>query len=218
MDTRKRIVIAEDHKILRDGLKAILNSNEEFIVVGEASDGIEAIQYIQKLEPDLLLIDLSMPRMNGISVIKEIKARFPKTKVVTLTMHKDEEYVLETFRSGTDGYCTKSSGHHELLAAIRAVLSGKTYVSPEVSDKVLEGYLESKRHIKAESSWGSLSQREKEVLKLVGEGYRNKEIAELLFISVKTVEKHRNNIMRKLDLHNASSLTAYAIAKGLVEK
>lgn len=218
MDGKKRVVIAEDHQILRDGLKAILNDSKNLEVVGEADDGISAIRRIQQLEPDLVLLDLSMPRMNGISVIKEIKGRYPEIKIVTLTMHKDEEYVLETFRSGADGYCIKSSGHDELLMAIRAVLDGKTYVSPEISDKVLEGYLETKKRIKGKSSWESLTQREKEVLKLVGEGYRNKGIADLLCISVKTVEKHRANIMHKLDLHSASALTAYAIDKNLVEK
>ncbi len=218
MEKKKRIVIAEDHQILRDGLKAILNASDDLKVVGEAEDGLEAIRRIQELEPDLALLDLSMPRMDGLSVIKEIKSRNPETKIVALTMHKDEEYVLEAFRSGANGYCIKSSGHNELKVAIRSVLSGKTYVSPEISDKVLEGYLETKRRIKEKSSWDTLTQREREVLKLVGEGYRNKEIADYLCISVKTVEKHRANIMQKLDLHSASALTAYAIEKGLVEK
>ena len=218
MEKKSRIVIAEDHQILRDGLKAILNTSEDLKVVGEAADGLEAIRRIQELSPDLALLDLSMPRMDGLSVMKEIRNRNPKTKLVALTMHKDEEYVLEAFRSGANGYCIKSSGHDELLVAIRAVLSGKTYVSPEISDKVLEGYLETKKRMKEKSSWDTLTQREKEVLKLVGEGYRNKEIADYLCISVKTVEKHRANIMQKLDLHSASALTAYAIEKGLVEK
>jgi len=218
MEKKSRIVIAEDHQILRDGLKAILNASEDLKVVGEAADGLEAIRRIHELSPDLALLDLSMPRMDGLSVMKEIHNRNPETKIVALTMHKDEEYVLEAFRSGANGYCIKSSGHNELLVAIRAVLSGKTYVSPEISDKVLEGYLETKKRMKKKSSWDTLTQREREVLKMVGEGYRNKEIADYLCISVKTVEKHRANIMQKLDLHSASALTAYAIEKGLVEK
>jgi DNA-binding NarL/FixJ family response regulator len=218
MENKSRILIAEDHQILRDGLKAILNASDDLTVVGEASDGLEAIRRIQELSPDLALLDLSMPRMDGLSVMKDIKNRNPETKIVALTMHKDEEYVLEAFRYGADGYCIKSSGHNELLVAIRAVLSGKTYVSPEISDKVMEGYLETKKRMKEKSSWDTLTQREKEVLKLVGEGYRNKKIADYLCISVKTVEKHRANIMQKLDLHSASALTAYAIEKGLVEK
>lgn len=218
MEKKKRIVVVEDHQILRDGLKALLNASDDLTVVGEAEDGLEAIQRIQELTPDLVLLDLSMPRMSGLSVIKEIKNRNPEIKIVALTMHKDEEYVLEAFRSGANGYCIKSSGHNELLVAIQAVLSGKKYVSPEVSEKVLEGYLETKKRIKEKTSWDTLTQREREVLKLVGEGYQNKEIAEFLCISVKTVEKHRANIMQKLDLHSASALTAYAIDKRLVAR
>lgn len=218
MEKKSRIVIAEDHQILRDGLKAILNASDDLKVVGEAEDGLQAIRRIQELTPDLALLDLSMPRMDGLSVIKEIKSRNPETKIVALTMHKDEEYVLEAFRSGANGYCIKTTGHDELIVAIRSVLSGKTYVSPEISDKVLEGYLETKKRFKEKTSWDTLTQREREVLKLVGEGYRNKEIADYLCISVKTVEKHRANIMQKLDLHSASALTAYAIERGLVEK
>ena len=218
MEKKSRIVIVEDHQILRDGLKAILNASDDLKVVGEAEDGLQAIRRIQELTPDLALLDLSMPRMDGLSVIKEIKSRNPETKIVALTMHKDEEYVLEAFRSGANGYCIKTTGHDELIVAIRSVLSGKTYVSPEISDKVLEGYLETKKRFKEKTSWDTLTQREREVLKLVGEGYRNKEIADYLCISVKTVEKHRANIMQKLDLHSASALTAYAIERGLVEK
>ncbi|RJQ63856.1 MAG: DNA-binding response regulator [Desulfobacteraceae bacterium] len=216
MREKKRVFIAEDHTILRQGLKALLNENDDLEVVGEAADGLEAIRRLQDLSPDIALLDLSMPRMDGLSVIKEVKRQNPETKIVALTMHNDEEYVLEAFKSGANGYCLKSSSQSELLVAIRAVLSGKTYVSPEVSEKVLEGYLETKKRVKERSSWDTLTQREKEVLKLVGEGYRNKEIADYLCISVKTVEKHRANIMQKLDLHSASALTAYAIEKGLV--
>jgi DNA-binding NarL/FixJ family response regulator len=215
---KKKIVIAEDHTILRQGLKALLKSNDNLEVVGEAEDGLEAVRCVDKKNPDLLLLDLNMPRMDGISVINEIKKRHPETKIIVLTMHMQEEYILEAFRSGAQGYCLKASSHEELLMAINAVLSGKFYVSPEISGKVLEGFLEGQRNIRKKSSWDMLTQREKEVLKLVGEGYQNKEIADYLFISVKTVEKHRANIMEKLDLHSASALTAYAIEKGLIIK
>jgi DNA-binding NarL/FixJ family response regulator len=215
---KKRIVIAEDHTILRQGLKALLKSDENLEVVGEAEDGLEAIRCVEKKNPDLLLLDLNMPRMDGISVINEIKKRHPETKIIVLTMHMQEEYILEAFRSGAQGYCLKASSHDELKMAINAVLSGKFYVSPEISGKVLEGFLEGQKNIKKKSSWDILTQREKEVLKLVGEGYQNKEIADYLFISVKTVEKHRANIMEKLDLHSASALTAYSIEKGLIIK
>jgi len=218
MQEKKTVVIAEDHTILREGLKALLNANDDLIVIGEAEDGQNAIRCIMQKTPDLALLDLSMPKMGGISVIKEINGSIPETKILALTQHAEEEYALEALKSGAKGYCLKTSNQAELLFAIRTVLSGKTYVSPEISDRVMEGYLESKKRVKSKSSWETLTQREKEVLKLVGEGYRNKEIAVFLSISVKTVEKHRGNIMNKLNLHSASALTAYAIDKGLVVK
>jgi DNA-binding NarL/FixJ family response regulator len=213
---KKRVVIAEDHTILRQGLRSLLSTSDELDVVGEAGDGMSAIRIIKELDPDLVLLDLNMPRMNGIAVIKEIKQTCPETRILALTMYRKEEYILEVFKSGGDGYCLKSGGHEDLMAAIRAVLAGKQYVSPEISDMVLEGYLESRKTLKEKTSFELLTQREKEVLKLVGEGYHNKEIADYLCISPKTVEKHRGNIMQKLDLHSASALTAYAIDKGLV--
>jgi two-component system response regulator NreC len=216
MNEKKKIVIAEDHTILRQGLCALLSSHDNLEVVGEADDGLDAIRCVEKKNPDLLLLDLNMPRMDGISVIKEVKKRHSETKIIVLTMHKQEEYILETFKSGAEGYCLKASSHDELIIAINAVLSGKRYISPEISEKVLEGFMEGQKNIKQKSSWDTLTQREKEVLKLVAEGYQNKEISDYLCISVKTVEKHRANIMEKLDLHSASTLTAYAIEKGLV--
>jgi DNA-binding NarL/FixJ family response regulator len=151
-------------------------------------------------------------------VLKDVKSRFPKTKVLVLTIHESEEYILEGLQSGANGYCLKDAGRTELLTAIGKVLDGESYISPAVAGKVLEGYLNDRRKLKARSAWDSLTQREKEVLKLVGEGYMNKEIAGYLCISVKTVEKHRSNIMQKLDVHTASALTALAIAKGLVTR
>ena len=201
-----RIVIVEDHKILREGLKALVRSNEDFQIVAEAGDGLEAIRAVEKHHPDLLLLDLSMPRMSGISVIKDIKTRFPETKMLALTIHESEDYILESFHSGLDGYCLKDSSQSELLLAINHVLEGKTYLSPGISDKVLVGFLEEKKALKSVTSWDTVTQREKEVLKLVGEGYKNKEIADYLCISVKTVEKHRSNIMRKLDAHTSPGL------------
>jgi DNA-binding NarL/FixJ family response regulator len=216
MEDNKRIVIVEDHAILRQGVRSLLNSHDDLEVVGEAEDGIEAIRCIDKYNPYLVLLDISMPKMDGIAVLKDVKKRHPETKVLVLTMYKKEEYVLEVFNSGAEGYCLKSSSYDELLMGVRAVLSGKQFISPEISGKVLEGYIEGQKTIKQKSSWDTITQREKEVLKLVGEGYQNKEIADYLCISVKTVEKHRANIMEKLDLHSASALTAYAIEKGLV--
>jgi two-component system, NarL family, response regulator NreC len=213
-----RIVIAEDHKILREGLKSLVKGMDGFEVVAEAGDGLDAIRAVEKHKPDLLLLDLSMPRMSGISVIKDLKSRFPEIKILALTIHESEDYILESFHSGLDGYCLKDANYNELLMAINHVLEGKTYLSPGIADKVLVGFLEEKKTLKAATSWDTVTQRERDVLKLVGEGYKNKEIADYLCISVKTVEKHRSNIMRKLEVHTSSGLTAIAIEKGLVTK
>lgn len=218
MVDKKKIVIAEDQKILREGLKSLLSSSDDFEIVGEAEDGLNAVRCVEKHNPDLLLLDLSMPKMSGISAIKDIKTRIPETRILVLTIHESEEYILEVFQAGADGYCLKDASHSELVIAIRHVLSGNRYISPGISDKVLEGFLEERKSLKSVTSWDRLTQREIEVLKLVGEGYKNKEIANYLCISPKTVEKHRSNIMGKLDIHTASGLTAYAIDKGLVTK
>jgi len=218
MALKYRIVIAEDHTILREGLRALLSSNPDFEIVGEAGDGREAIRCVEKLKPHLVLTDLSMPRMNGMDAIREIKRRSPETKVLVLTVHKTEEYILATLQAGADGYLLKDSTHAELLAAVRHVLSGKHYISPGISDKVLDGYLEGRKTLKTRTSWETLTQREREILKLIAEGYKNKEIADDLCISVKTVEKHRANLMEKLNLHNVQALTTFAIEKGLVSR
>ncbi len=214
----KNIVLAEDHRLLREGLKALLQTEKDLQIIGEAENGLEAIRCVEKHAPDLILLDLSMPKMSGISVIKEIKSRFPKVKILALTIHESDQYVLEAFQSGADGYCLKDASRDELLIAIKSVLNGKIYISPGISGGIMVGYLEGKKIIKGSTTWDSITQREKDVLKLIGEGYRNKEIADLLNISVKTVEKHRANVMKKLDLHNVSALTAYAIEKKLVAK
>ncbi|PKN25440.1 MAG: DNA-binding response regulator [Deltaproteobacteria bacterium HGW-Deltaproteobacteria-21] len=216
MDHKRKIVIAEDHKILREGLKSLLGTVEDLEIVGEAADGIEAIRCVENSHPELLLLDLSMPKMNGISVIRDLKSRLPETRILVLTIHESEDYILEAFRSGLDGYCLKDANYSELLIAIRSVLDGKRYLSPSISEKVLAGFLDDRKTLKLRSSWEMLTQREREVLKLVGEGYKNKEIAGYLCISEKTVEKHRSNIMRKLDLHTSSALTAIGFEKGLV--
>ncbi len=218
MASKTKVVLAEDHTILREGLKSLLSTNQDFEVIGEAGDGREAIQSVEKLKPDLILIDLSMPRMNGMEAIREIRRLSKEVRIVVLTVHKSEEYILGTFKAGADGYVLKDATHEELLMALRSVLKGKPYISPEISEKVLEGYLEGRKTLKSKTSWETLTFREREILKLIAEGYKNKEIAEELCISVKTVEKHRSNLMEKLNLHSAQALTAFAIEHGLVSK
>jgi len=218
VEGKTKVVIVEDHKLFREGLKSLLSDKDDLVVVGEAGDGIEAIRAVKKCRPDLLLLDLSMPKMNGISVMKEIKSQFPEIKIMALTIHESDQYVLEAFEAGADGYCLKDAGRNELMVAVDSVVQGKRYISPSISDNVLEGYMTGRKKLKSKTTWDSITQREREVLKLLGEGYQNKEISDLLHISVKTVEKHRANIMNKLDLHNAAALTAFAIEHGLVAK
>jgi len=218
MNKRWRIVIAEDHTILREGLRALLGSDPEFDIVGEAKDGLEAIACVKRLAPDVVLMDLSMPKMNGMEAMREIKKIAPETKVLVLTVHKNEEYILASFQAGSDGYVLKDAGHHELTSAIRTVLKGKPYLCPAVSAVVLDGYLLGKESFKGESAWDTLTARERGVLKLIAEGYKNKQIADLLCVSAKTVEKHRANLMKKLDLHSIPALTTLAMEKGLIDK
>ena len=215
---KQRIVIAEDYTILREGLQMLISADPELEVVGEAVDGHDAIRCVEKNRPHLVLMDLSMPRMNGMDAIKEIRKRVPDTKIVVLTVHKTEEYILAALKAGADGYVLKDATHDELIMAVKNVLSGKRYISPGISEKVIEGYLDGRKVIKTHTSWDTLTQREREILKLIAEGYRNKEIAEYLCISVKTVEKHRANLMEKLDLHNVQALTTFALERGLISR
>lgn len=216
MESKKQIFIVEDHRLFREGLKAILSPVPEYEIVGEAEDGLEAVRLIRKSKPDLVLLDLSMPRMNGFSVLREIKGAMPDVKILVLSIHESDQYVLQAFDAKADGYAIKDSSREELRMAIRSVLEGKKYISPGIADSVLEGYLDGRKTLKSKSSLDTVTEREKEVLKLLGEGCQNKEIADLLNISVKTVEKHRANIMSKLDLHNAAALTAFAFEHGLI--
>jgi DNA-binding NarL/FixJ family response regulator len=216
--TPKKILLAEDHKLLREGLKSILASDTEFQIVGEAQDGQEAIRLIRVVKPDVVLLDLTMPRLDGFSVLRAIKGECPETRVLVLTVHESDQYVHEAFRAGADGYCLKDASRDELLMAIRSTLGGKMYISPGVAKSVMSGYLAGRKQIREESSWESLTPREKEILKLIAESYQNKEIAQILNISVKTVEKHRGNLIEKLDLHSSTALTAYAYEHGLINR
>lgn len=216
MLTKQKVVIAEDHTILRAGLRALLASQQNLEVVGEAGDGREAVRIVDALVPDLVLIDLSMPRLNGMEAIKEIKSQHPQIKIIVLTVHKSDEYIIASLDAGANGYMLKDASKNELLLAIEYVLAGKLFLSPSISDKVAEAYLENKKGKKKSSVWDSLTLREREVLKLIAEGHKNKDIADHLCISLKTVEKHRSNLMQKLDLHNTAALTTYAIEKKII--
>lgn len=217
MEHKHRVVIVEDHQLFRDGLKAMLNKRGDIDIVGEAEDGLEALKTLRNLQPDMVLLDLSMPKLSGISVLKEMKRELPDTRFLLLTIHESDQHVLEAFTAGANGYCIKDSSREELMLAIDSVLAGKTYISPGISDQVMEGFLSSRKKLKTQTRWETVTQREREVLKLLAEGYTNKEIGDFLHISVKTVEKHRANLIGKLDLHNVAQLTAFAIENGLVE-
>lgn len=216
MGGKQRIFIVEDHTLLRAGLRALLSQDPDLEIVGEADNGRDAIRAISLLSPNLVLMDISMSGMNGIEAMIDVKRRNPETRVLVLTIHKTEEYIHASLRAGADGYMLKDASHDELRVAIRSVLNGKTYLSPDISGKVINAYLGTGKDASPSSSWDTLTHREREVLKLVAEGHPNKFIANYLCLSIKTVEKHRSNLMKKLDLHNASTITAYAIEKGLI--
>lgn len=217
MESKRKIVIAEDHTILRAGLRALLASQNGLEVIGEAGDGREAIRKVDTLQPDLLLIDLSMPKLNGIDAIREIKSQHPEIKIIVLTVHKSDEYIIAALRAGANGYMLKDASQNELLLAIDYVINGKTFLSPSISDKLVDAVLNTDKKDKPAAGLDNLTAREREILKLVAEGNTNKKIADHLCISLKTVEKHRSNLMKKLDLRNTAALTAYAIEKKMVD-
>lgn len=202
-----RIFIAEDHTLLREGLKALIKTNPDWDVVGEAADGVETLERLDPDAVDLLLIDLTMPRLTGVRVIKEVKDNFPTMRILVLTGHSDEEFVYAALKAGADGYVVKDSTNEDLAAAVRNVMKGNGYLSPTVSMDVIRGYIDGKTSPdQPQSKIDALTGREREVLALVVEGHPNAKIAELLYISIKTVEKHKTNIMRKLKVANQSEL------------
>jgi DNA-binding NarL/FixJ family response regulator len=216
MKSINRILIVEDHTLLRQGLQAMLSMEPDLEVVGEAVDGRQGVHLAGSLAPRLVLMDLTMPGTNGTEAICEIKKRYPGIRVLVLTVHKAEEYIRAALQAGADGYVLKHASRDELMLAIRSILGGKTYLSPDVAEKVINGYLDGGVGVHPHTAWESLTLREREVLKLVAEGNANRHIADYLCVSVKTVEKHRSNLMKKLNLHNAAALTAYAIERGVV--
>jgi DNA-binding NarL/FixJ family response regulator len=211
-----RILLVEDHTLLRAGLRALLLQDPDLEIVGEADNGRDAVRAMSALAPDLVLMDLSMPGLGGIEAIIEIRRRSIETRIIVLTIHKSDEYIHAALHAGANGYVLKDATHDELRGAIRTVLSGKTYLSPDVSSRMIATYLSGADARVVVRPWDTLTHREREILKLVAEGRANRQIAEYLNLSVKTVEKHRSNLMRKLDLHNVAMLTTFAIENGLL--
>lgn len=213
--SRISVFIVEDHTIVREGLRALLSLDPMIEIVGETDNGRDAIRLVGSYKPSLMLMDLSMPGINGMEAIREIKKRHPEIKAIVLTVHKTEEYIRATLQAGASGYVLKDATHAELMSAIKCVMDGKTYLSPGVSEKIIIGYLDSGA-VNTKTPWDMLTHRERVVLKLIAEGRQNKGIADYLCISVKTVEKHRSNLMKKLNLHNTAAITAFAIERDLV--
>ena len=212
-----RIVVADDHAIMRDGLAAILGSDGNVEIVATADDGKAAIEEVDRHLPDLVLMDLSMPRTDGAQAISVIKRKHPEVRVVVLTFHKDDSHIHAALTAGADAYVLKDDGRDELLAAVAHVRAGRHYLSPAICDRVVSGYVSSMTQPEPKvTSWSTLTRREREVLKLIAEGYKTPEIADYLSLSIKTDEKHRSSLMRKLDLHGVSGVTAYAIEYGLL--
>ena len=216
MQSKEKVVIVVGPQMFREFLRTMLEAKGDLEVVDEVFDGMEAIECIKKHGPSLLLLDLALPRLSGVSVLNAVRDQFPDMKIMILTDYKADQYVLEAFQAGANGYCIKDASREELLLAIESVMAGHKFVSPGIAGNVVEGYLDGRKKIKESSDWDSITQREREVLKLLAEGYKNKEIGAMLHISCKTVEKHRSNIMNKLDLHNVAALTTFAIDHGLV--
>ena len=211
-----KILIVDDHALMRNGLEAMLASEPEYEVVGVAADGMTAMRAVANLQPDVVLMDLTMPRTSGMDAIVQIKRQHPNIKIVALTFHKEEKYKHATLEAGADAYVLKDDSRTELFNALGNVVTGNNYLSPSIVDKVVAGYLSGGDTSAAKPSWEVLTKREREVIKLIAEGKRTKEIAEYLSLSPKTIEKHRTNLMRKLDLHNVSEVTVYALKNGFV--
>jgi DNA-binding NarL/FixJ family response regulator len=211
-----RILLAEDHAVMRTGLRLVLERQPDFRVVGEASDGREAVALAQQHKPDVILMDIGMPNLNGIDAARQITTALPQTAVVILSMHSDEAYVLRALKAGARGYLLKESAESDLIAAIRAVHNGKAFFSPAVSRMLVEDYVRQLQDREIEDSYELLTMREREVLQLIAEGKSNKEIAAMLNLSLYTVESHRGNLMEKLNLHTVPELILYAVRKGVI--
>jgi len=208
-----KILLADDHKIVRDGLRALLEKEPGMSVIAEANNGRATVQLARELLPDLVIMDIGMPDLNGIDATRQIVAELPSVKVIALSMHSDRRFVVQMFRAGASGYLLKDCAFEELARAVRAVLKDQTYLSPAVTGPVMEGYL---HHLAtAVDEMSALSPREREVLQLLAEGKSTKEVAAVLCVSIKTVETHRQQIMGKLNIHSVAELIKYAIREGL---
>ena len=204
------VVLGDDHPLVRQGVRRMLEGHE-FEILGEGADGLEVIELAQRFHPDVILLDLSMPTLNGIGAVRELKRVSPSTKVIILTMHTEEHYLLEALRAGVKGCISKTQAPEHLLQAIREVCRGGVYLSPSVSRVVVHGYLAN-----TETPYDPLTDRERQVLQLIAEGKTTKEIAVILGVSVKTAESHRSSLMGKLDIHSTAEVVRYAIRRGLV--
>lgn len=210
-----RVLIVEDQKIIREGLQALIGDITGFDVIGQAENGYDAIKASKEHSPDIILMDLSMPKMNGIESTKHIKRVNQDAKILILTSHCTEKCVRDSLMAGASGFLDKDCTTAELAQALNCIHAGQIYISPRITDVIVTGYL-GKSSALPESTWDKLTERERQILKLVAEGARNKDIAEHLFISQKTVEKHRANMMKKLNLHSVPALTAYCIERGFI--
>jgi len=209
------IVLADDHQVVRQGLRALLEAEADFSLIGEAGDGLETARLVERLKPDVLIIDLMMPNLNGLEVTRQVGQRSPRTRVVILSMHANEAYVLEALRNGAAGYVLKESSAADLVKAVREVIAGRRYLSPPLSERAIEAYLHKAQAAELDP-YEALTTREREVLHLAAEGYSNAEIAARLSISPRTAETHRANMMRKLDLRNQTDLIRYALRRGIL--
>ncbi len=210
-----KVLIADDHALVREGIIAFLKLADDIEVVGEASDGIEAVHKTEKLRPDVVLMDINMPKLGGLEATLEIKRKMPEVKILVLTQYEDREYISRFLKAGVSGYILKKAGGSELVSAIRAVKRGELYLHPSVAKEVVEGYLHKEKV--AEDPYETLTEREKQVLRLITEGYTYKEIADALGISVKTAIAHHTKISEKLNIHTRAGLIKFAIQKGIIK-
>ena len=212
-----RILLADDHTIIRSGLRLLLEQQPDFKVVAEAGDGREAVELVSRHHPDVTVLDIGMPQLNGIEATQQIVSREPRTQVVILSMHSDEGYVLRALKAGARAYILKNSADADLIRAVRSVSEGKSFFSPVISKMLLEDYIRQIRDKEVEDSYDLLTPREREILQLLAEGKTNKEVAKILNLSLYTVETHRGNILEKLNLHGVPELILYAVRKGIIQ-